>query len=458
MLSHRSIKIYGKKHRLYQLLAGEINMLNQFKSFQHQQGKISQRLLMIITVVITALIAMGLFFSSKKSNTQEGGAKEADHGEEGHSHDENAKGTTKDSVEESTHNEEGEDKAHAEAISLSAQQMTEQGIQLAKAEMGLVVKSASYPAKLIVNTDRQAHVSPAFSGQVVAVNVELGQRVQKGQALATLVVPDLVDQQANLQIAQTAMELARQDYERERQLWSQGISAKQDYQRAYNAYKQAQIQVQATKSRLSALGASSGSQGRYVLKAPIAGIISKKDLVMGENVQLANQLFVIDQLDQLWLEFIVPSSEFSSIAPNQQIEFKSLQTGNSFKAQIQSLNTEADVQTGRLQVRAKVLSDAAELRPNLMVNVQLQQQGSSQALRVLKSAIQKVEGKEIVFVASEHDKKIEFSPQPVVLGPVSSDGQWIEVKSGLNQGQQYAGQGSFLLKSELEKGEASHEH
>lgn len=425
-------------------------MLNQFKSFQHQQGKISQRLLIIVAIVVTALIATALLFSSKKSTSKEEG-----HGEEGHAHgEEGAAESAEGGANEGGHSEEEE----KETISLTAQQITEQGIQLAKAEMGAVLKSASYPAKIMVNTDRQAHVSPAFSGQVIAVNVELGQRVQKGQALATLVVPDLVDQQANLQIAQAAMELAHQDYERERQLWSQGISAKQDYQRAYNAYKQAQIQVQATKSRLSALGASSGSQGRYVMTAPIAGIISKKDLVMGENVQLASQLFVIDQLDQLWLEFIVPSSEFSSIAPNQQIEFKSLQTGNTFKAQIQSLNTEADAQTGRLQVRAKVLSNAAELRPNLMVNVQLQQPGSAQELRVLKSAVQKIEDKDVVFVANEHDKKLEFKAQPVVLGQVSSDGQWIEIQSGLKQGQQYAGQGSFLLKSELEKGEASHDH
>jgi cobalt-zinc-cadmium efflux system membrane fusion protein len=259
-------------------------------------------------------------------------------------------------------------------------------------------------------------------------------------------------------VEQANLELARQDYEREKKLWSEGISAKQDYQRAYNAYQQAQIQVRATRSRLSAFGAQATSQGRYVLKAPIAGVISQKDLVVGENVQLADQLFVIDQLDQLWLEFIAPSSEFATIVPNQTLEFKSLQTGHVFKAQIQSLNSQADVQTGRLQVRAKVLSNAAELRPNLMVNVQLQQQQAQQGLRILASAVQQVEGKDAVFVATQHQQKLEFMPQAVTLGARSSDGQWIEVQSGLNKGQQYAAQGSFLLKSELEKGEASHAH
>lgn len=433
-------------------------MLNQKDKMkiqnQNQQGKISQKLLMVIALVVTALLAVGLFIvgKNKSAETDEHGHGESEaHAEEGHEHKEGGEQANKETKE-------SEAESHAEAISLTAQQIAEQGVQLAKVELGAVTKSASYPAKLMVNTDRQAHVSPAFSGHVQSVSVELGQQVKKGQALATLLVPDLVDQQSNLQIAQSNLQLAKQDYERERQLWSQGISAKQDYQRAYNAYQQAQIQVQATKSRLSAFGASSGSNGRYVLTAPISGVISKKDLVIGENVQLASQLFIIDQLDQLWLEFIAPSTEFSGIRPNQQIEFKSLQTGNIFKAQIQSLNSEADAQTGRLQVRAKVLSNASELRPNLMVNVQLQQNGSTQALRVLKSAVQKIDGKDTIFIAKEHDKKIEFTPQAVVLGQISADGQWIEIQSGLTQGQQYAGQGSFLLKSELEKGEASHEH
>ncbi len=434
-------------------------MLNLKHKLKNQHGKISQSVLIIIALVITALVALGLFISGKNkpTKTDEHGHDES----EAHADETQDKEAEHDHKEGGDHaHEEGADGAddHAEAISLTAQQMVEQGVQLAKVEVGAVSKSTSYPAKLTVNTDRQAHVSPAFSGHVQSVSVELGQHVKKGQALATLLVPDLVDQQSSLQIAQSNLQLAKQDYERERQLWSQGISAKQDYQRAYNAYQQAQIQVQATKARLSAFGASSGSNGRYVLTAPISGVISKKDLVVGENVQLADQLFIIDQLDQLWLEFIVPSSEFATLAPNQQIEFKSLQTGNTFKAQIQTLNSEADAQTGRLQVRAKVLSNATELRPNLMVNVQLQQTGSTQAIRVLKSAVQKIEGKDTVFVAHEHDKKIEFSPQSVILGQVSGDGQWIEVQSGLTQGQQYAAQGSFLLKSELEKGEASHEH
>jgi cobalt-zinc-cadmium efflux system membrane fusion protein len=76
----------------------------------------------------------------------------------------------------------------------------------------------------------------------------------------------------------------------------------------------------------------------------------------------------------------------------------------------------------------------------------------------MKSAIQEIGGKQVVFVAQADKKQVQFVATPVQLGVYSSDGQWVEVKAGLNPQQQYVSQGSFLLKSELEKGEAEHGH
>ena len=407
----------------------------------------SQWLWIVVIAVLTILLAVGLLWNNK-SKTAESAAQ----GEQEHAHQESEKA-------ESAHDENGEEHEAEESLSLTAEQMQQHGVKLEQVALGEVNQVQTFPAKLVVNTDRQAHVSPSFAGRVESVYVELGQQVKRGQALANLLVPDLVDQQANLQIAQTNLELAKQDYERERSLWSQGISAKQDYQRAYNTYRQAQIQVQAVRSRLSAFGASSGSNGRYTLTAPISGVISNKDIVIGENVQLADQLFTIDQLDQLWLEFVLPTMANINVQPNQQIRFKSLQTGNIFNAQVQSLTTEADAQTGRLQIRAKVLSNATELRPNLMVNVELQAGSKSSVIRVRSEAIQQVDGKDVVFVAQANQNKgFDFKAVPVQIGQRTQDGQWVEITQGLSAGQSYVATGSFLLKSELEKGEAEHGH
>lgn len=405
-----------------------------------QNGKISQSLMIAILILITVLVSLVIWLSSKKTES------------EGHGHDEgNAEHSDEDSSEEG-HAEEGE-------IQLTSQQMVEQGLKVAVASTGLVEKLTTLPGKLVVNTDQQAHISPNFSGHVEQVNVALGQSVQKGQTLAVLIVPELIDQQANLRMAQANLDLARKDYQREQQLWSQGISAKQDYQRAENAYRQAQITVQSSQARLNALGASGNNNGRFLIKAPISGVISKKDIVVGENVQLADQLFVIENLKDLWLEFNLPNTSNIQLQVGQILNFKTNGSDQNYQAKVQTLNPQADLQTGRLQVRAKVTTQADVLRPNVLVNVFVTDAQAKTALRVQKKALQQVEGKPVVFVIESEEKGlVHLKAQPIEVGVSSQDGQWLEVISGLTEGQKYIADGSFLLKSELEKDEAGHGH
>ncbi len=405
-----------------------------------QNGKISQSLMIAILILITVLVSLAIWLSSKKTES------------EGRGYDEgNAEYSDEDSSEEG-HAEEGE-------IQLTSQQMVEQGLKVAVASTGLVEKLTTLPGKLVVNTDQQAHISPKFSGYVEQINVALGQSVQKGQTLAVLTVPELIDQQANLRMAQANLDLARKDYQREQQLWSQGISAKQDYQRAENAYRQAQITVQSSQARLNALGASGNNNGRFLIKAPISGVISKKDIVVGENVQLADQLFVIENLKDLWLEFNLPNTSNIQLQVGQILNFKTNGSDQNYQAKVQTLNPEADLQTGRLQVRAKVTTQADVLRPNVLVNVFVTDAQAKTALRVQKKALQQVEGKPVVFVIESEEKGlVHLKAQPIEVGVSSQDGQWLEVISGLTEGQKYIAQGSFLLKSELEKDEAGHGH
>ena len=405
-----------------------------------QNGKISQSLMIVVLILITVLVSLAIWLSSKKTES------------EGRGYDEgNAEQSDKDSSEEG-HAEEGE-------IQLTSQQMVEQGLKVAVASTGLVEKLTTLPGKLVVNTDQQAQISPNFSGYVEQVNVALGQSVQKGQTLAVLIVPELIDQQANLRMAQANLDLARKDYQREQQLWSQGISAKQDYQRAENAYRQAQITVQSSQARLNALSASGNNNGRFLIKAPISGVISKKDIVVGENVQLADQLFVIENLKDLWLEFNLPNTSNIQLQVGQILNFKTNGSGQNYQAKVQTLNPQADLQTGRLQVRAKVTTQADVLRPNVLVNVFVTDAQAKTALRVQKKALQQVEGKPVVFVIESEEKGlVHLKAQPIEVGVSSQDGQWLEVISGLTEGQKYIADGSFLLKSELEKDEAGHGH
>lgn len=406
-----------------------------------QLGKTSQTFMIVIMGLITLIVAAWLWLSAQ--NKQNGEHSELENGEA-------TEKAEKEGVAEESHGE-GE-------IELSPQQLIEQGLKIENVEMGAVEQVENLPGKLVVNTDQQAHISPNFSGHVEQVLVELGQTVQKGQTLAVLSVPELIDQQANFRMAQANLDLARQDFQREQQLWKQGISAKQDFQRAENAYRQAQISVQSTQARLNALGAS-GKNGRFALKTPISGIISQKDIVVGENVQLADQLFVIEKIKDLWLEFNLPTSFQGKLNNNQKIQFKTNGSDSLYDAVIQNISSQADIQTGRLIVRAKLTTQSNDLRPNVLVNVLLNDAQPKMALRVQKSALQSIESKSSIFIVdSEQKDKIHLKAQVVEVGQQSQDGQWIEIVSGLEQGQKYVSQGSFILKSELEKGEADHGH
>lgn len=408
---------------------------------KYQFGKISQPILISVLIGLTALISVWIWLGNQNEKNDEHG-----HDGEDEQHDDHAKESKEDQ-----HSEEGE-------IELTAQQMVEHGLKVETVTQGEVNSFVTLPGKLVVNTDQQAHISPNFSGHVEQVNVALGQYVERGQTLAVLSVPELIDQQASLSIAQSSLRLAQQEYQREQQLWSQGISAKQDLQRAENAYRQAQITVQSQQARLHALG-STGQNGRFVIRAPIPGMISQKDIVVGENVQLADQLFVIENLKDLWLEFNLPNTSNIQLQAGQILNFKTNGSDQNYQAKVQTLNSQADLQTGRLQVRAKVTTQADVLRPNVLVNVFVTDAQAKTALRVQKKALQQVEGKPVVFVIESEEKgQVHLKAQLIEVGVSSQDGQWLEVISGLTEGQKYIADGSFLLKSELEKDEAGHEH
>lgn len=408
---------------------------------KYQFGKISQPILISVLIGLTALISVWIWLGNQNEKNDEHG-----HDGEDEQHDDHAKESKEDQ-----HSEEGE-------IELTAQQMVEHGLKVETVTQGEVNSFVTLPGKLVVNTDQQAHISPNFSGHVEQVNVALGQYVERGQTLAVLSIPELIDQQANLSIAQSSLRLAQQEYQREQQLWSQGISAKQDLQRAENTYRQAQITVQSQQARLHALG-STGQNGRFVIRAPIPGMISQKDIVVGENVQLADQLFVIENLKDLWLEFNLPNTSNIHLQAGQILNFKTNGSDQNYQAKVQTLNSQADLQTGRLQVRAKVTTQADVLRPNVLVNVFVTDAQAKTALRVQKKALQQVEGKPVVFVIESEEKGlVHLKAQLIEVGVSSQDGQWLEVISGLTEGQKYIADGSFLLKSELEKDEAGHEH
>ena len=423
------------------------NKPSGFKNLSHKQRQIG---LVVAVLVIGIILALAILGSGNKPSS-----KDAHDEQDNHADIEGAD----DVHEEST----PEGNQHEQVIRLRQAQLSSQGIQLDAVALGSITSTIQLPARLVVNTDQQAHVSAGFSGLVQQVHVQVGQHVQQGQALASLLVPDLIDMQSNLKILQSQRTLANSNYQREKNLWQQGISAKQDYLQAQNDYEQANIMLQAAQTRLKAYAGSANSAGRFVVKAPIAGVISSKDIVIGESIQATDQLFVLDQLNSLWLEFVVPDNLVNSMDTRQRLRIEVPNTTQRYDAKFMYLSPSADAQTGRYIARASVANTQLKLRPNMQVLIRVPSAvaATTNSIVINAQAVQQLEQRNTVFVASppkSNKGTIELMPRVVQLGNKSADQTQVEVLSGLKVGEQYVTQGSFVLKSELQKGEAGHEH
>ncbi|HEY5599282.1 MAG TPA: hypothetical protein VIK48_01215 [Candidatus Manganitrophaceae bacterium] len=91
-------------------------------------------------------------------------------------------------------------------------------------------------------------------------------------------------------------------------------------------------------------------------------------------------------------------------------------------------------------------------RPGLFVSVELIQEEASVPVAVSADAIQAFRDWSVVFVRYDN----QFEVRPLELG--RSDGEWVEVISGLSSGEKYAARNSFVLKADLGKAGASHDH
>ena len=115
------------------------------------------------------------------------------------------------------------------------------GVEIQTAGPAIIQSTLKLPGEIVLNPDRMVQVVPRLPGVVVAVKFEIGQIVKKGQVLAVVESQVLADLHSQYIAAQKRLALAQTVYEREKLLWEEKISAKQDYLAAQLALNEAKI-------------------------------------------------------------------------------------------------------------------------------------------------------------------------------------------------------------------------
>lgn len=395
-----------------------------------------------------------------QSAEKHGDHQEADkHADEEHHDEKNAKANKKEQTEQAA-GEHGQDAhGHEEEeglVQLSEAQSKKAGLTLAQAGAAAIRKEVLLPGEIRLDEDRTAHVVPRVAGVVASVHARLGEKVTKGQLLAVIHSAAISDQRSELQTAHKRLALAQHTYQREKQLWEEKISAEQDYLQARQALQEAEIAVANTSQKLAAMGAGSGGAGgssRYELRAPLSGVVVEKHLTVGESVTESTASFTVSDLSAVWAEINVSAPQLPHVSVGSPVTVRATAFESAAEGKIAYVGALIGEQTRTAPARVALANPQGVWRPGLFVEVKVLADTSQVAVAVDAKAIQRPDGKEnVVFVPAQGG----YKAQRVQLG--RSDGRTTEVTSGLQPGQDYVKDGSFLLKAELGKASAEHAH
>lgn len=190
----------------------------------------------------------------------------------------------------------------------------------------------------------------------------------------------------------------------------------------------------------------------YPVRSPVAGIVLSRTANVGELAS-DSALFVVSDLSKLWVELFVFARDGEKIRAGQSVRVRRLDEDSEAEASLTLVSPTADPSSQTIVARAALLNADGRWRPGMSVHAAIVYAETSVAMAVSSQAIQRVEGADVVFLQTGEDT---YKAQPITVG--ISDGTWTEVRSGLEPGQRYVASNSFILKAEMGKAGAEHDH
>lgn len=357
---------------------------------------------------------------------------------------------------------EGEKQEEEEAeglIELTPEAMTAAGIQFAQVTQRVALAPLKATGTIEANQQRMQQVTPLVSGRVERVTAVAGDRVRAGSILAILSSPEIAELHGKELEAQARVSLAASSLRRLRKLSDLGAAAGKDLAAAESEATTAQAEVAHIRASLAALGSDERVEGHSIssvaLRAPISGTITERLVNAGAGVQAGTPLFSIADLSNVWVIANVPESQINNMRIGTAAEVRSAALGQSIaRGRVTYIDPMLNEQTRTARVRLEVVNPNQQLRIGTFVEVNFEAGAAAHSeaateLVVPDEAIQTVENKTIVFVPA--DKPAHFEAREIQVGG-QADGVR-KVIAGLTAGERVVTKGSFVLKTQMLKGE-----
>lgn len=305
------------------------------------------------------------------------------------------------------------------------------------------------PGRIAYDEDLTARVSAPIAGRVTRIVVDLGETVARGAPLAYLEAPDFSQATADLNRDELELKRARQAFDRARLLYDGGVMPRKEFESAEIGLREAEVELARAKRRLEALGQSGGgTDGVFVLKAPVSGVITERSINPGTQVgpDSANPLFVISDPRHLRVVVEVPEQQIGALAKGQMAGVEvDAYPGRTFQAEVVHVGDVLDASTRRVQVRARIDNDDRLLKPEMYARVVPLASAEAHRVRIPNASLVTAGVKNYVFV--EHSPG-EFVHRLVTLSAQGRD--YTFLKGGVAPGERVVTSGALLLQSELQ--------
>ena len=293
-------------------------------------------------------------------------------------------------------------------------EMRDDQIKLADIQMGAVeLRSISGTLKVsgLIGVAPQdfATVCMPMGGFVKSTKLMPGNNVKKGQTLAILENPEFVDIQQNYLEAKSKLKFAKAEYERQEELYKNGISSQKNMQQVTSDYKSLKVQVNALEQKLSLIGINSSKLNEdnisrsVALVSPISGYVKTANISIGKSVSPSDVLFEIINTEKLFLELNLYEKDADKVSNGQKIHFLINNETEEHNASIYQIGKSITADK-TYKVYANVSSYCKNLLPGMYVNAHIEA-STNQVTALPTEAIVSFNDKDYIFIFEKNKKE-----------------------------------------------------
>ncbi|MGQ0557609.1 MAG: efflux RND transporter periplasmic adaptor subunit [Nitrospiraceae bacterium] len=347
-------------------------------------------------------------------------------------------------------------------ITLSAEESSRVGLVVQPVARSDFRMHRDFPAIVQPNQRNMAEITALVRGRVVEVYGELGQEVKGNAPLAILYSSDLGLAQSAYLKAKAKLHVAEQAFNRAQFLLQEQVIGEAELQRRQAELLSSQAEANESHDRLKLLGMNdeefrrleSSRKIRSVVPivAPFAGRIIGRKLTRGEVVETTDNLFVIADLSEVWVQANIPEKDIPfahsiHASGDRQVEVRiNAYPKEVFRGTITYVGDVLDPVTRTMQLRIELPNQDGRLKPEMYATIRLFSEAQPDRLAVPEAALQRDQGRTFVFVQRSLN---EYELREVHVG--ESNGTVTAILGGLNEGEPVVTHGAFVLKSELLK-------